>query len=303
VRLRKSRAVRCSVDQPVARPKPGDSSHAVAPTTGFNPTRPAHALGSTTPKGKRAAARRQLSWSSFPLRRLSPDESTPPRLASPGTFRPQGLVPSRRLAPRLNVRPCFMPETPMGFSALQGLSLTARFPGSSPRNCLLDVSPHTNNRRCVAPVSARRNALLGPFPPPRPCSDSESVPSPDCYVLRNGRSPPELRSPLQGIALAHRPRHRLRGPLLRFSRLGFCVEPWASPRSSAEASSSNRGQAHDPPPTVSSSNHETSPRSSSDSVLVQPRDEPAVVLGQTGCAPAVSPESAGSRSVERNIPS
>jgi hypothetical protein len=55
---------------------------------------------------------------------MSSGESTSPRLASPGTFRPQGFPPSRRLTPRLNARPCFMPVTPLGFCS----------PGIFPRN-------------------------------------------------------------------------------------------------------------------------------------------------------------------------
>jgi hypothetical protein len=66
----------------------------------------------------------QLSWSSAPLRRISPSESTQPRLTSPGTVRPQGFSPSRRLAPRLNARSCFIPVTPMGFCS----------PGTFPHN-------------------------------------------------------------------------------------------------------------------------------------------------------------------------
>jgi hypothetical protein len=57
----------------------------------------------------------QLSWSSVPLRRLSPSESTYPRFTSPGTFRPQSFALSRRIAPRSDARPYFMPVTPMGF--------------------------------------------------------------------------------------------------------------------------------------------------------------------------------------------
>jgi len=57
----------------------------------------------------------QLSWSSSPLRRIGSSESTSPRLASPGTFRPQGFAPSRRFPPRSNARPCFMPVTSLGF--------------------------------------------------------------------------------------------------------------------------------------------------------------------------------------------
>jgi hypothetical protein len=61
-------------------------------------------------------ASQQLSWSSVPLRRLSPSESTQPRFTSPGTFRPQSFSLSRRISPRSDARPCFMPVTPMGFS-------------------------------------------------------------------------------------------------------------------------------------------------------------------------------------------
>jgi len=62
----------------------------------------------------------QLSWSSLPLRRIGPSESTSPRLTTPGTFRPQGFSPSRRLPPRSNARPCFMPITSLGFCSPGG---------------------------------------------------------------------------------------------------------------------------------------------------------------------------------------
>jgi hypothetical protein len=62
-------------------------------------------------------AKQLLSWSSTPLRRCNPSESTPPRFATPGTFRPQGFSPSRRVTPRSNARSCFIPVTSMGFSS------------------------------------------------------------------------------------------------------------------------------------------------------------------------------------------
>jgi hypothetical protein len=68
----------------------------------------------------------RLSWSFFPLRRMSLSESTPLRFAKPDTFRPQGFSPSRRVTPRPDVRPCFMPVAPMGFSALQGFTPATR---------------------------------------------------------------------------------------------------------------------------------------------------------------------------------
>jgi hypothetical protein len=214
----------------------------------------------------------------LPLRRLSSGESTPPRLASPGTFRPQGFTPSRRLSPRPNARPCFVPETPMGFYALQGLSLTARFRGSSPRNCPLDVSPHTN-----VIVDAWR-----PSPHAETCFS-------DLYRL-------------QGLAPTANPYHRrtvtscaMADPLLSFGAspgscpcsqatlrvtcatlalslpLGFCVGSRASPRSSADVLVGPRASPR------SSSNGvlvgpRASPRSFSDGVFVRPRDEPAAVL-------------------------
>jgi hypothetical protein len=122
------------------RPLQGPTRHG-PPTHGHSAAPRGHRAFPTSPKGCRGCRCWQLSWSFLPLRRLSPGESTPPRLASPGTFRPQGFTPSRRLPPRLNARPCFMPETSMGFFALQGFSLTARSTGSSPLDCPHDVSP------------------------------------------------------------------------------------------------------------------------------------------------------------------
>jgi len=95
---------------------PKGPPRARSPEQGFRePDRPVGPSRPQPPRRGPRCRRRRLSWSLLPLRRLSPGESTPPRLASPGTFRPQGFSPSRRLAPRLDVRPCFMPETPMGF--------------------------------------------------------------------------------------------------------------------------------------------------------------------------------------------
>ena len=107
-----------------------DSSRSAAPKGCLTLGHPGRVTESPiSPKGYREPSRPeglpscrcwQLSWSFLPLRRLSSGESTPPRLASPGTFRPQGFSPSRRITPRLNARPCFMPETPMGFRSPGG---------------------------------------------------------------------------------------------------------------------------------------------------------------------------------------
>jgi hypothetical protein len=151
-------------DQPAAQQKLHGASRAVAPTTRYNPTGSASPSSARRPSGRwalrapprgRHHARRQqhprslgetarirrgrtldrwafrlLSWSSSPLRRLSSGESTAPRFTSPGTFRQQGFSPSRRLAPRLNVRPCFMPVTPMGFRS-PGISPHSQVPAAS----------------------------------------------------------------------------------------------------------------------------------------------------------------------------
>ena len=82
----------------------------VAPSSGFNPFGPP-----TSPVSRETGSNRRLSWSLSPLRRFSPGESTPPRHATPSTFRPQGFSPSRRISPRPNARPYFRPVTPLGF--------------------------------------------------------------------------------------------------------------------------------------------------------------------------------------------
>jgi hypothetical protein len=125
---------------------------------------------------------------------VSPSESTPPWLATPGTFRPQGFSPSRRISPRPDARPCFMPVTPMGFRSS-------------------GVSPHYQVPQLVAPELPSWRFLLRTFvimcgalvtrllqvspvqafwPPSGPFSSSESVPPGECYLSVGGRSPPEL---------------------------------------------------------------------------------------------------------------
>jgi hypothetical protein len=124
----------------------------------------------------------------FPLRRLSPSESTPRRLATPTTFRPQGFAPSRRLPPRSNARPCFMPVTSMGFS-LQGFSLAVRSIRLVTRwiTLLAFSPPHRVVNSAMSRHPLLRKPNQGPasrayFAPPGLCSDSESVPPLDCYI-------------------------------------------------------------------------------------------------------------------------
>jgi hypothetical protein len=129
-------------DSPASGPKPFGNSRVVKPSPGF--THLARQLIGLL--GYRP--RWLLSWSSAPLRRLSTSESTPPRFATPGTFRPQGFSPSRRFAPRLDVRPCFMPVAPVGFLLSRDFP---SLPGPAARhhgNALLAFTPDSQVIAC-----------------------------------------------------------------------------------------------------------------------------------------------------------
>jgi hypothetical protein len=127
------------------------ASLAVTPTSGCNPTWPAersallcwfHSLvdpkiGSReTRPGSRG---RQLSWSLLPLRRLSPSESTPPRLANTGYVPPTGFLTLSTA--------CSSLERPALFHA--GNALGVRPSGSSP-HCQVPtlVAPRLPSWRC-----------------------------------------------------------------------------------------------------------------------------------------------------------
>lgn len=101
-------------DPPVTPPRRSNSSHVVAPTTGFNPPWPADRANSGSEEHKPARPATLMEF--LPLRRLSPSESTPRRIATPATFRPQGFSPSRRFPPRSGVWPYFMPVTSLGLN-------------------------------------------------------------------------------------------------------------------------------------------------------------------------------------------
>jgi hypothetical protein len=124
----------------------------------------------------------------FPLRRLSPSESTPRRLATPTTFRPQGFAPSRRLTPRSNARPCFMPVTSMGFHSPGVFPRCQVHPARHPMDYppgVLSSAPRSKLRNVEAPASPQtqsRTCVTSLFAPPGLCSDSESVPPLDCYI-------------------------------------------------------------------------------------------------------------------------
>lgn len=174
-------------DSPVTPPKRSNSSHAVAPTTGFNPTWPADLATPSAPKNRKKPTRSATLMEFLPLRRMSPSESTPRRLATPTTFRPQGFSPSRRIPPRSDARPCFMPVTPMGFRSpgvfphCQVLRLvTEELPSWRFSSALL--SKLRNPGRPISATLHRGSPRHEPLPPSGPCSDSESVPPLDCYI-------------------------------------------------------------------------------------------------------------------------
>ena len=199
----------------------------------------------------------------FPLRRMSPSESTPRRLATPTTFRPQGFSPSRRLPPRSNAQPCFMPVTSMGFHS----------PGVYPR-CQVHPAHHrVDYPPGVSPPHCTVNSAMLGRPLLRKPNQGPNVtslfrlqgfaPTANPYRRRivtsnaHGRSPPELSTPLQGLAFAFRPRR----------------------------ASVSRSCAF------------------SDSSSNSPGTSPKLTSKVPGCASAVSPENAGFRSEERDIPS
>jgi len=116
---------------------------------------------------------------SLPLRRLSPRESTPPRFASPGTFRPQGFSPSRRFTPRQDLPALFQTGNALGvrpsgvFPRCQVPRLLAvKLPSW---RLLLRAPPRTTGLE--APPDCSRHRIREPFfAPPGRCSSSGSVP-------------------------------------------------------------------------------------------------------------------------------
>jgi hypothetical protein len=209
-------------DPPVTPPKRSNSSHAVAPTTGFNPTWPADLAAPSAPKNRKKPTRSATLMEFLPLRRMSPSESTPRRLATPTTFRPQGFSPSRRIPPRSDARPCFMPVTPMGF-ALQGFSLTVRSSGSSPKNYPPGVSPpHCRVNSAIRGARSPQHSIEGARVTSL-CRLQGLAPTVNPYrrwtviSVANGRSPPELSAPLQGLT------HRLQAtPRVTCAALALC---------------------------------------------------------------------------------
>jgi hypothetical protein len=117
------------IDQLAARPRPYSSSHAVMPSSGYNPFGPPQTCSLPKQKTRLTAPLMEFCAPST----LSPSESTPPRLATPGTFRPQGFSPSRRVTPRPDARSYFIPVSPLGFFTLsRGFPSLLGSAGSSP---------------------------------------------------------------------------------------------------------------------------------------------------------------------------
>jgi hypothetical protein len=189
-------------DPSATPPKRSSSSPVVTPTSGLYPTWPADLT--TARSEEHTAAQPATLMEFFPLRRVSPSESTPRRLAAPATFRPQGFTPSRRLAPRSDARPCFMPVTPMGFCPsgifphcqvpsarhrgipLLAFLLTLR---SKLRNAWHPLLRNRHHSVCVTSL-CRLQGLAPTVNPYRRWTVTSAA---------NGRFPPELSPPLQGL--------------------------------------------------------------------------------------------------------
>jgi hypothetical protein len=152
-------------------------------------------------------------------------------LPKPGTFRPQGFAPSRRLAPRSDVRPCFMPVTSMGFT-LQGVPLATRSRSSSLRECPLDVSPPCKPlaTMLLANSESRRRDLCGPVPLQSPFGRLQGL-APVTSPCRRSRCYPEYRTvvPLLGFCTASPGTYRVAGhgarSVLRSCALPTCLPP------------------------------------------------------------------------------
>jgi hypothetical protein len=157
---------------------------------------------------------------SVPLRRLSPCESTPPRFASPGTFRPQGFSPSRRLSPRQDLPALFQTGNALGvrppgvFPHRQVPRLLAVelpswrfFLRAPPRTTGLEAPPDSSRLNPKAFFRAFRALLQRQI--------RTTVPA---HVHSGGRSPLELPASL-GSCPAPAWTPRATSPLLRFHPL------------------------------------------------------------------------------------
>jgi hypothetical protein len=83
----------------------------------------------------------QLSWSSAPLRRTGPSESTPPRLANTGYVPPSGFLTLSAVSSSLGRPALFHAGDAHGVSPFRDFPSPPGPEHSSCRDCLLDVPP------------------------------------------------------------------------------------------------------------------------------------------------------------------
>ena len=198
-------------DQPVTPPKRGNSSPAVAPTTGSNPTWPANLGSSAAPKSNK------INSVSYSHGVCSPTTLEPERVHSTPACHTD-YVPSSGF---LTLSTAFSSlERPVLFHTgnVHGVSLSRGFPSlsgpssSSPgglpswrfssalhsklRNARAPASPQTQSRTYVTSLFRLQGFAPTANPYRRWIVTSDA----------HGRSPPELSPPLQGLAFAFRPR-------------------------------------------------------------------------------------------------
>jgi hypothetical protein len=192
-----------------------------APLLRLRPLQGATRCGPPTPdirSGSRrieaGGRRRQLSWSSWPLRRISPSESTPPRLANTGYvpstgFRTLSTASSSLGRPALfhagsahGVPPYRGFPSPSGPQARHlGIALLVFVPQRPEK--LDNISSAEARRWGVVNAADAFGHLQGLAP------SSESVLPFRCYPEVASRSPPGLLSPLQGLSRSSRARRAI----------------------------------------------------------------------------------------------
>jgi hypothetical protein len=154
-------------DYPTPNRNPTSCSHAVTPTSGC--TRRCCRLQTTRIRSQ------HLPWSSSPLRRLSPGESTYLRFTSPDTFRPQGFSPSRRFTPRPDLPALFQTGNALGVRS------SGAFPYCQLLRLITDNLPSWRFSSCPPrTIEQRRNLRIPWHPrslsaPSGPLSSSRSV--------------------------------------------------------------------------------------------------------------------------------
>jgi len=207
-------------DQPATPPKRSSSSHAVAPTSGFNPTWPADLAVRASPKTNQDGSISDSHGVSSPTTR-KPERVYSTPACHTGYVPSSGFLTLSTVCSSLGRPALFHTGNVHGVSPFRGFPSLSGLTSSSPlrlpswrfssakrsklRNARALDSPQTPSRACV--TSLCRLQGVAPTVNPYRCWTVTSVAS--------GRSPPELSPPLQGIALVFRPRRASREPLLR----------------------------------------------------------------------------------------